>query len=143
MIKYKLNCKKCQNTFDSWFASSREFEKLKKMGLINCSKCNSLNVEKSIMSPRISSNLKSKTQFPIAKKDEVKSKIQKFQKYIEKNFDYVGKNFAYEARSIHYDNKKSKTKKGIYGNASAEDIKELKEEGIDTQVLPWFQDKEN
>ena len=48
MIKYKLNCKKCQNTFDSWFASSREFEKLKKIGLINCSKCNSLNVEKSI-----------------------------------------------------------------------------------------------
>ena len=29
MIKYQLNCKKCHKTFDSWFASSREFEKLK------------------------------------------------------------------------------------------------------------------
>ena len=141
MIKYKLNCKRCQNTFDSWFASSREFEKLKKMGLINCSKCNSLNVEKSIMSPRISSNLKSKTQFPIAKKDEVKSKIQKFQKYIEKNFDYVGKNFAYEARSIHYNNKKKK--KGIFGTASKEEIKELKEEGIEADIIPWVDDKKN
>ena len=141
MIKYKLNCKKCQNTFDSWFASSREFEKLKKMGLINCNKCNSLNVEKSIMSPRISSNLKSKTQFPIAKKDEVKSKIQKFQKYIEKNFDYVGENFAYEARSIHYN--KNKNKKNIFGKASIDDVKELKEEGIETSTIPWIEDKEN
>ena len=30
MIKYKLNCKKCNLNFDSWFASSKEFEKLKK-----------------------------------------------------------------------------------------------------------------
>ena len=36
-----------------------------------------------------------------------------------------------------------KNQKGIYGVASKKDIKELKEEGIDTQVLPWFQDKEN
>ena len=143
MIKYKLNCKKCKNNFDSWFASSREFEKLKKMKLINCSKCKSLEIEKSIMSPRISSKLKSKTPFLIKKSDEVKYEIQKFQKYIEKNFDYVGENFAYEARSIHYDNKKSKTKKAIYGNASAEDIKELKEEGIETVHIPWLKDIEN
>ena len=31
-LKILLNCKRCQNTFDSWFASSREFEKLKKNG---------------------------------------------------------------------------------------------------------------
>ena len=30
MIKYKLVCKKCKILFDSWFASSIEFEKLKK-----------------------------------------------------------------------------------------------------------------
>ncbi|WP_435163172.1 hypothetical protein [Candidatus Pelagibacter bacterium nBUS_25] len=30
MIKYKLACKNCETTFDSWFASSKEFEKLKK-----------------------------------------------------------------------------------------------------------------
>ena len=30
MIKYKLECKDCKITFDSWFASSKEFEKLKK-----------------------------------------------------------------------------------------------------------------
>ena len=30
MIKYKLICKDCNNIFDSWFSSSKEYEKLKK-----------------------------------------------------------------------------------------------------------------
>ena len=29
MIKYKLECKNCEITFDSWFATSKEYEKLK------------------------------------------------------------------------------------------------------------------
>ena len=55
--------------------------------------------------------------------------------------NYVGDNFAYEARSIHYNGKKKS--KGIYGNASKEDLKELKEEGIDAQMIPWIDEKEN
>ena len=30
MIKYNLICKKCNQTFDSWFASSKEYDNLKK-----------------------------------------------------------------------------------------------------------------
>ena len=141
MIKYKLNCKNCGNVFDSWFASSKEFEKLKKIKLINCNNCKSLNIEKSIMSPRISSNSISKKEKSYSKIHEVKSKIKEFQGYIEKNFEYVGEKFSYEARSIHYGNKKNK--KGIYGNASSKDISELKEEGIETTQIPWINDKEN
>ena len=143
MIKYQLNCKNCNNIFDSWFASSKEFEKLKKLDLINCNTCNSLKIDKSIMSPRISPNLNSKKQNSSLKINEVKTKIKEFQKYIKKNFEYVGENFIYEARSIHYGNKKPKTKKGIYGNASTEDIKELKEEGIEITHVPWVKDKDN
>ena len=53
----------------------------------------------------------------------------------------MGKNFAYEARSIHYNSKKNKM--GIYGTATKEEIKELKEEGVKTEILPWFEDKRN
>ena len=59
---------------------------------------------------------------------------------IKNNFQYVGEDFSYEARSIHYNKKKSK---GIYGKASKKDLLELKEEGIDTQMLPWVEDKDN
>jgi len=31
MIKYLLNCKNCNLEFESWFASSKEYDKLKKL----------------------------------------------------------------------------------------------------------------
>ena len=38
---------------------------------------------------------------------------------------------------------KKKQEKGIYGTASKQDLKELKEEGIDAQMIPWVEDKKN
>ena len=67
--------------------------------------------------------------------------ILEYQQFIKKNFEYVGENFVYEARSIHYKNKKNK--KNIYGTAKKEDLKELKEEGIETEMIPWIKDTTN
>ena len=53
MIKYSLNCKECDLKFESWFASSKEYEKLKRKKLLNCLNCDSLKIEKSLMAPRI------------------------------------------------------------------------------------------
>ena len=93
------------------------------------------------MAPSIINNKKKINNLNSKKHIEIKNKLKKYKKFIENNFDYVGNNFAYEARSIHYNNKKRE--KGIYGNASAEDIKELSEEGIETEMIPWLSDKEN
>jgi len=142
MIKYRLVCKDCDLSFDSWFSSSNEYEKVKKLKHLNYHKCNSFKVEKTLMSPNV---LNSKDKIVTISKNKkfskIKNKIKKYQKFIKKNFNYVGDNFAYEARSIHY-NKDKKTK-GIYGNASSEEIYDLKNEGIDTEVVPWFSDNEN
>ena len=142
MIKYKLICKNCDSSYDSWFASSGEFERLEKKKLLNCYKCNSNRIEKTLMAPK--SILKSnseRTQDKIGKFEEIHKKIKQYQTFIKKNFKYVGNNFAFEARSIHYNNKK--TQKGIYGTASYEEINELKAEGIDTEIIPWVKDKNN
>ncbi len=142
MIKYRLICKVCDLLFDSWFASSKEYEKLKKKKLLNCHKCNSEQVEKTLMAPNLindSRKRSSKKEYFHLK--EIKKKIKNYNIFIKKNFDYVGENFAYEARSIHYNNKKKE--KGIYGIASKTDLKELKEEGIDTQEFLWIEDKKN
>jgi len=142
MIKYKLLCKNCENVFDSWFASSAEYEKLKKKNLLNCHNCNSYRVEKTLMAPKlINSQNDLKVKPNLIKLSKIKQTIKDYQKFIKNNFRYVGENFTYEARSFHYDNKKKK--KGIYGKASKEDIQELKEEGIETQVIPWLDDKDN
>ena len=140
MIKYLLNCKICRLEFESWFASSKEFDKLKKKNLLNCQQCNSQKIEKSLMRPNlVNSNFKNDKTLNNIK--NVKKKLREYQKFIKENFEYVGEDFAYEARSIHYN--KDKNKKNIYGKASIEDVKELKEEGIETSTIPWIEGKEN
>ena len=143
MIKYKLTCKDCDLKFDSWFSSSKEFDKLKKINLINCTRCNSLKVKKTLMSPMVLNSSIRKVNEDLNQKKirKFKNKIKKYQKFIKNNFEYVGENFAYEARSIHYNTKKKS--KGIYGKATNDEVKSLNEEGIETQTIPWIKDKDN
>ena len=54
MIKYNLTCK-CGKAFESWFSSSREFDSLAKKKLIKCIFCDSSSINKSVMSPNLSS----------------------------------------------------------------------------------------
>ena len=142
MIKYRLICKDCETTFDSWFSSSKEYERLKKKTFLNCHICNSLSVEKTLMTPSVFTlKNNSKVDDQIQRHKIIKETISKYQEFVKKNFDYVGENFAYEARSAHYKNKKNS--KGIYGTATKEDLKELKEEGIETELMPWIKDNMN
>ena len=142
MIKYKLECRNCDIAFDSWFASSTEFEKLKKKKLLVCHICNSIKIDKTLMAPSVRNNKKViKNDLQLNEYINVKKTIKSYQKFIKENFKFVGKNFAYEARSIHYD--QGKKSKGIYGSASKKDLLELKEEGIDAQMIPWVEDKDN
>ena len=144
MIKYELNCKDCLNVFDSWFSSSKEYEKLRKKKYLNCPNCSSISIEKSLMTPTVLNSKKNSKKLEnskIKEIKEIKEKLKEYQNFIKNNFDYVGENFTYEARSIHYKNKKRK--KGIYGKAKIEDIKELNEEGIETENIPWFNENEN
>ena len=143
MIKYKLICKDCETTFDSWFSSSIEYEKLKKRKFLNCHFCNSLNVGKGLMSPSVSTSKNNLIDInsPSEKYREIKKTLYKYQEFIKKNFEYVGKNFAYEARSLHYKDKKKA--KGIHGTATKKDLNELKEEGIKAEILPWIKNSTN
>jgi len=143
MIIFKLICKDCEATFDSWFSSSKEYEKLKKKKFLNCHFCNSLNVGKGLMSPNVSTskNILTDIDSSSEKYKEIKKTIYKYQEFIKKNFEYVGENFAYEARSLHYKDKKKA--KGIYGTATKKDLNELKEEGIKAEILPWIKNTTN
>jgi len=142
MIKYKLKCINCELVFDSWFASSTEYEKLKKKKLLSCHVCDSINIEKTLMAPKLlNRSLKDHSTQELKKYKNINKKLKEYQKFIKNNFKFVGNNFAYEARSIYYENKKNK--KGIFGTASNEEIKELKEEGINAEMIPWVDDKNN
>ncbi len=95
MIKYLLICKKCSLEFESWFASSKEFDKLKKLKLLNCQSCKSQKIEKSLMKPNLA-NASFKKDKTSNNNKIIKKKLKEYQKFIKKNFEYVGENFAYE-----------------------------------------------
>ncbi len=140
MIKYLLKCKN-KHEFESWFSSSKEYEKLKKKKLIECIFCKSKKVDKSIMSPYVAVKKKNKVDNAFESKDfiKIKKEVQKIKNFFEKNFEYVGEEFPKEVRKIYYEKKK----KNIYGTVSIKEKEELEEEGIELESIPWIKDKEN
>ena len=121
MIKYLLKCKNCEQEFESWFSTSDEYDRLLKLKLLNCQSCDSINVEKSLMSPNLLNTKKKENLKELKKYKEVRKKLSDYKKFVKDNFEYVGENFTYKARSIHYD--KKNPKKGIYGSASLKDVR--------------------
>ena len=139
MIKYRLKCNSCFKSYDSWYSSSFEYEKLRKKEYLTCHFCNSKDIGKTIMAPNLLS-LNFKDENGIKNNKEVKKKILEFQNFIKNNFENVGDYFAYKAKESYYNIRK---KKGIYGNATKEQIADLNEEGIEAHLFPWIDDKNN
>ena len=67
LIKYKLKCMDCEKSFDSWFSSSKEFEKLKKESFLIVIFVTQ-KINKTLMAPNI---------LGINKKSENKIKMKK------------------------------------------------------------------
>ena len=137
MIKYNLICKN-KHEFESWFSDSEEFEKLLQKKLLECIFCNSKEVKKTIMSPKV---LNSKNIFEVENINnkelaKVKNDLSKLRKFVEKNFEYVGNNLAKKVREAYYDRK---NKKNIYGTTTSKERDELLEEGIEITSIPWVE----
>jgi hypothetical protein len=66
--------------------------------------------------------------------------LKEFRKKVTENADYVGDKFAEEARKIHFNETEQR---GIYGEATPEEARELAEEGIAFQPLPPLPEDRN
>lgn len=134
MIKYNLICA-ADHEFEVWFSRSSDFDEQAPNGLIACPHCGVTQVEKAIMSPNISTSRK-KDKIVTEKAAMMKmmnAAADKIRKDISENCDYVGDKFADEARAIHYG---EKPERGIYGQASAKEAKDLVDEGVGVAPLP-------
>jgi len=148
MIRYSLVCDK-EHEFDGWFASSADFDKQARRGLVECPVCGSIKVHKSLMTPGVParSNRKDEAQ-PVKalhapadpKLQAMMQMVRELRKQVEANADYVGDRFAEEARRIHYG---EEDPRGIYGEATLQEAVELHEEGIDVLPLPKLPDEAN
>ena len=158
MIRYALACDS-GHVFESWFAGSAAFDKQAKRGLVTCPICNSAKVEKTIMAPRVA-GAKKRADAPAPSTDtpapapgapapvammspperELRKKLKELRDHLVKNADYVGQKFPEEARKMHYGEIEHRS---IYGEASAEQAKELSDEGIEFHPLPVLPDERN
>jgi hypothetical protein len=71
---------------------------------------------------------------------ELRHKLKELRDHITKNAHYVGPRFPEEARKIHYGEAEHRS---IYGEASADEAKQLHEEGIEFHPLPILPDDKN
>ena len=141
MIRFSLACQN-EHSFDGWFRNSEDFEKQKKRGLIACPDCGSVKVEKALMAPSVSTGRK-REKMALAMNAEQKKALAQLKALSEKlreNADYVGDKFAEEARKIHFG---ETDPRGIYGEATPEEAKDLVEDGVEFMPLPVFPDDRN
>ena len=132
MIKYQLKCE-CGKEFESWFASSKEFDKLEKKKMLSCICGTSNKISKQLMSPQVRGAAKTDGDKQKEIYQNVQKKLADLRKYVEKNAEYVGDKFASEARSIYYD---KKNVRNIYGVTTPEETSELLDEGIEVSSVP-------
>ena len=135
MILFNLKCNQ-HHIFEVWFKDSQEFEKQKKKDLISCPICDDKKISKSIMTPNLGKKSNKKNQKTINK--TLINKISKYKKIVEENFEYVGDKFTEEAKKMKYG---EVDERAIYGEADLKQAKELVDEDIDFQPLPWPSDK--
>ncbi len=164
MIKYSVQCAKGHG-FEAWFQNSGAFDTQTKRGLVSCPKCSSVKITKALMAPNVSASTRKKgvnadanprrkfastevaTPTPTAAAlperlmpPEVLELMRKIRKEVEAKAENVGTNFAEEARKMHYN---EAPERGIYGQASLDDVKALHEEGIDCLPLPVLPEERN
>jgi len=71
---------------------------------------------------------------------EFRKKLRELRDHLTQNADYVGRKFPEEARKMHYGEVDHRS---IYGEASPDEAKELREEGIEFHPLPVLPDERN
>jgi hypothetical protein len=167
MIRYQLNCAK-GHQFEAWFPSSAGFDAQAAKGLVACPDCGSTKVEKALMAPNVVTSERKRASrrtreepvpaqpptAPAGKAEaqpagrmvlngpqrEMLRKLKEVRDKVLAEAEYVGPRFAEEARKIHHEESPSR---GIYGEASPDEVQSLSEDGIDVFPIPVLPEDQN
>ena len=133
MIVFNLTCSN-DHPFEGWFGSAADFEEQQKSALLSCPVCGSNRVNKALHAPYVNTG---GTRQPAERERQTKGGAEQYAnvgdelsqliEHLIANTDDVGDAFPEEARKIHY---QEAPERKIRGNASREEVKDLREEGI-------------
>jgi hypothetical protein len=123
MIVFDLQCDEGCDTFEAWFRSSADYDEQRAGLLVQCPMCQSTNVEKAPMAPRV----------PRKGSDSPIARLAAMQAEMLKKSRWVGDEFADTARAIHTGEIEPEQ---VHGSATLEQAKALVEEGVPVAPLP-------
>lgn len=140
MIVFDLSCH-AGHRFEGWFASSDDFARQVAKGMVGCPQCGSQQVAKAPMAPAVprKGNQQIERASPqVANQPmppevvEALHKLAHAQAESLKSSTWVGGQFAEESRAMFYG---EKDKAAIHGEVSAEEARDLLEEGVPVAPL--------
>ncbi|MEY4250489.1 MAG: hypothetical protein RJA87_2122 [Pseudomonadota bacterium] len=132
MIRYTLACA-LDHEFEGWFGASADFDDQSARGLIGCPVCGSTDVRKAIMAPAVVGAKNGDVNSTAEQRAMVMQAMEAVRDHVETHFDDVGDSFASEARAIHEGRSEQR---GIYGQASPKEVKDLVEDGVPVLPMP-------
>ncbi len=142
MKVFNLACEH-DHRFEGWFGSAEDYDSQLARGLIECPICAGRSIRKLPAAPRL--NLSGASEKPNAAVTGAKPGAQepdpralqaafvRMARALIQNTEDVGERFAEEARRIHY---REAPERGIRGVASADEARELADEGIEVLSFP-------
>lgn len=143
MIVFDLECQARRHRFEGWFASSADFAAQQQRGLLTCPQCGSADVVKAPMAPAVPRKGNQQVSPPAAPvaggamPPEVQAAMEKLvamQAQALKQSRWVGESFADQSRAMHYGERDAEL---IHGQATAEQARDLLDEGIAVMPLPF------
>lgn len=139
MIVFNLICSN-DHPFEGWFGSAADFEKQQQSTLLSCPTCGSNQINKMLHAPYVNTGgahpaprSEHRASDGVEQYANIADHVSQLVEHLIANTQDVGDAFPEEARRIHY---KEAPERRIRGNASRDDVVEMREEGIEVIALP-------
>lgn len=141
MIHYALVCENAHK-FEAWFRNAEAYEDQHARGIVTCPICSSVSVDKAMMAPSLNRSGSEKMSLSIGHPEhaQIREAMRALRQKVVSEADYVGDKFAEEARKIHF---KDVEARGIYGEATRDEVASLIEDGVDFMPLPNLPEEHN
>lgn len=134
VIQYALQCSN-GHRFDAWFKNAAAYDEQRARGIVTCAQCGDGGVEKAPMAPAVARTDSARIPLSSAHPDAARFRalLRDYRRKVMTEADYVGDRFAEEARKIHFEEAEAR---GIYGEATRDEVASLLDDGIDFLPLP-------
>jgi hypothetical protein len=139
VIQYSLHCSQ-GHAHDAWFRNAAAFDEQQARGLVSCAICGDTGIEKAPMAPAVART--DRVSLSAGQPDAAKLRdlLRAYRQKVVSEADYVGDRFAEEARKIHFEEVEAR---GIYGEATRDEVVALAEDGIEFMPLPELPEEHN